>query len=287
MFQYAFARLLQEKYNVNNVFLDTSYFDNSFAERYLKNGIELLNVNYQVADKNLLHKHFFLYNDFTPHHFMHRSVAGIQAILNPAYYFEKDRDYRKVENIINHIYFDGYWQSWRYLDPIDNILREEFKPRNSLAEQTLSFIKKYSAKKAVFIGIRRGDYASSSVSCKHYGVTSIEYYKQAITQIVKRIHNAFFVIFSDDIEWVHSQINFNEFGISKEQIEHRDRDKIVSDFEEMYVMASCKHAIISNSTFNFWGAWLIDNPKKIVIAPKDWFKDGSPIDIVPPTWLKI
>lgn len=52
-------------------------------------------------------------------------------------------------------------------------------------------------------------------------------------------------------------------------------------------MASCKHSIIGNSTFHWWGAWLINNPDKIIVAPKRWFFDNKPIDIVPPTWIRI
>ena len=52
-------------------------------------------------------------------------------------------------------------------------------------------------------------------------------------------------------------------------------------------MASCRNAIIVNSTYYWWAAWLIDNIDKIIVAPKKWFADNSKIDIVPQSWIKI
>lgn len=287
MFQYAFARLLEIGYGIDDVRIDISYFDNPGMRKYLDNGIELLNVHYKVASKDDLKTIRVPYNNNTPHHLQHRLVAASQALLNKNYYFEKTRQYQDVNSILKYSYFDGYWQSWRYLDPIKEIVRKEFTPRNKLSSQSQEYINRYRTCESVFVGVRRGDYLANNKEAKHYGAPSIEYYERAIKLANERLGNPTFIIFSDDIEWVKQTLDFTRGGIDTNKIEYRTSEKIYDNFEEMYVMSSCKHAIVSNSTFNFWGAWLEDNQNKLVIAPKDWFKDGSPIDIFPPRWIQI
>lgn len=287
MFQYAFMRLLQEKYKVDETLLDVSYFDSDNFRKYLTEGIDLLSVKYNIATKDDLKIIHVPYNNSKPHTFSHRIISATQALFNSGYYYEKDRGYVNVDDILNHNYFDGYWQSWRYLEPIRSLLTEEFKPKQTLSDKSLEYIKQYRSCNSVFVGVRRGDYLANNKEANHYGAPVIDYYKRAISKIKEMVNNPFFIIFSDDIQWVKDNLTFEDAGVSSTQIDFRDKEKIYSNFEEMYVMAACKHAIISNSTFNFWGAWMINNPDKVVIAPKDWFKDGKPIDIIPPEWIKI
>jgi hypothetical protein len=70
-----------------------------------------------------------------------------------------------------------------------------------------------------------------------------------------------------------------------------DKATIVSEpsennWEDMYLMSLCKHNIIANSSYSWWGAWLNTNPDKVVIAPQNWFVSAN-ADIVPSTWIKI
>ena len=287
MFQYAFLRLLQTKYGFEEVLADTSYFEHKDYKKYLDSGINLLSVEYCTASKKQLHRILVPYNGFEPHRPMHRLVVGSQAILNPNYYFEKNRDYVNVSSILKYSYFDGYWQSWRYLEPVRDLLLKEFQPKSKLSKKTQGFVSKYRSMNSVFVGVRKGDYTESSKSTEHYGAPCLEYYKKAIAIILDKVDNPFFVVFSDDIDWVKEKLDFRQAGILDGQIEYRDIEKIHSNFEELYVMASCKHAVMSNSNFNFWGAWMINNPDKIVVAPIEWFKDGKPIDIIPTEWNRI
>ena len=287
MFQYAFYRLLELKYQINDIYLDTSYYSHPSFKKYLEFGIDKLCVNYRIAKKSDLKAIHTIYNSFKPHHFFHRLIVALQSKFNKNYYFEKNRAYINIETILNYSYFDGYWQSWRYIEPIKQALYLEFKPKNGLSNLSIKSIYKYKELNSVFVGIRKGDYSSSKKNVNHYGTPSIDYYKKAIEIIYSKVHEPFFIIFSDDIEWVKHNIDFKMLGVKEDSIEFRNDEFVFSSFEEMFVMASCKHAIISNSTFNFWGAWLLENNNKIVVAPKEWFKDGKPIDIIPPNWIKI
>lgn len=287
MFQYAFYRLLETEYGQKDVLLDIAYYKHPLFRKYLDAGINMLSVSYRVAGKKELRSLRVPYNGFKPHHFWHRLVVATQFFFNRHYFFERKRDYVGVESILHYSYFDGYWQSWKYLEPIQDILFKEFKPKNELSAQTQSYIEKFSSLNSVFIGIRKGDYTASAKATSHYGVPSQEYYEKAIEIILNKVKDPYFVVFSDDIDWVKKHFDFKHMGIEDDHIEYRDKHNIFSNFEELFVMASCSHAIISNSTFNFWGAWLIKNDGKVVVAPKEWFKDGKTIDIIPPSWIEI
>jgi hypothetical protein len=114
-----------------------------------------------------------------------------------------------------------------------------------------------------------------------HGVLSKSYYQKAIKNISNKVNNPVFFIFSDDIDWVKENldmpiksifIDFNKRGI-----------------DDMRIMRSCKHNIIANSSFSWWGAWLGEYENKVVIAPKNWFKSNEldTSDVIPEGWIKI
>ena len=68
-----------------------------------------------------------------------------------------------------------------------------------------------------------------------------------------------------------------------------DHNQGPASFNDMRLMAACRHHIIANSSFSWWGAWLNPDPKKIVIAPKQWFRDPAmdTKDLLPETWIRL
>ena len=118
---------------------------------------------------------------------------------------------------------------------------------------------------------------------KVHGVCSIEYYIKAITFISQHIVNPNFFIFSDDIEWVkfNLPIIYPHYYISNYTT--------LKPFEEIKLMSFCRHHIIANSSFSWWGAWLNTNPDKIVIAPQKWFNNPhiNIMDLLPESWIKL
>ena len=89
------------------------------------------------------------------------------------------------------------------------------------------------------------------------------------------------MVFSDDIEWVKSNLHYADMTFV-------DWNTGEDSWQDMYIMSQCKYNIIANSTFSWWGAWLNNTPDKIVIAPKQWMKEETKrSDIIPETWIRL
>lgn len=197
--------------------------------------------------------------------------------------FNFDVNYTNFRN--RHVYLEGYWQSENYFKHIKQILLTDLK----LDESTLSIeIKCYQqgierSNSSVSLHIRRGDYISNPTTTAYHGICDLAYYDQAMLTIEKHIDNPIYYVFSDDKEYV------------KEVFAHKKNviiiENISKDYEELILMSMCKHNIIANSSFSWWGAWLNQHKDSIKIAPKKWFNDPlmqlQTKDILPKCWYKI
>ncbi|MDD3060131.1 MAG: alpha-1,2-fucosyltransferase, partial [Sulfurimonas sp.] len=136
---------------------------------------------------------------------------------------------------------------------------------------------------SVSLHVRRGDYVSNKNATSYHGVSSLDYYYNAIETISKKISNPILYIFSDDIPWVRENLIVS---LPIVFIENTNTDR---PFEDIYLMSLCKHNIIANSTFSWWGAYLNSNLEKNVIAPKKWFNDPviNTEDLIPSSWTRI
>ena len=111
---------------------------------------------------------------------------------------------------------------------------------------------------------------------------AIEYYEKAINYVKNKIEGPVFFIFSNDIDWCKENFSFEEAYFVDWNIGEKS-------FRDMQLMSSCKHNIIANSSFSWWGAWLNNNLDKIIIAPSKWLNDERVDidDIIPEGWIKI
>ena len=114
---------------------------------------------------------------------------------------------------------------------------------------------------SVAVHIRLGDYIQIR---ELYGnICTEEYYRKAIQYIAGRIENPVFYVFSDEPERVGDLLSDYQCCVIEE---NRGTDS----YKDMYLMSKCRHHIIANSTFSWWGAWLDDKPDKIVVTPSKW-----------------
>lgn len=278
MFQYTFGRRLQEKYQQQVIGDLISYQSNTVMPKTFP---EILKFNTQikVADAKSLNNILLFSPDSNQSKSKKRIQIVLEAIFNKNYYLEYNRAWRDPESLLKYSYYDGYWQSWRYLIGIEEKLKKEFQLKGEISKKSLGAITEYSNINSVMVGIRRGDYLLKK---RHYGVFTSEYYQHCMDYIVKKINDPVFIVFSNDIEWVREHMDFKDYKVIYRTEELQD-----SDIEELMVMAACRHFIIVNSTYQWWGAWLSKNPYKIVMAPNNWFADNKPIDIVPPEWIRV
>jgi len=109
---------------------------------------------------------------------------------------------------------------------------------------------------------------------------SLSYYNKGIEHIAQQIVDPTFFVFSDDILWAKNSIKIN-YPVTF--VEHNTDE---TAHEDLRLMNHCKHHIIANSSFSWWGAWLCQNPEKIVVAPRKWFNTGSydTKDLIPKSW---
>ena len=185
-----------------------------------------------------------------------RKINFSNHIPNHTIYDEPNFHYTKIPKLQNNIKLSGYFQSEKYF----SMYRDEILSLYEVDDINLSYLKiKYNDildNDTCSIHVRRGDYLSLQ---NFHPTQSISYYQNAINQIGLDKH---FLIFSDDIEWCKNNFNFIP---NKIYIEGN------TDFQDLYLMSMCKHNIIANSSFSWWGSWLNVNKNKIVIAPLKWF----------------
>lgn len=164
-------------------------------------------------------------------------------------------------------YIEGFWQNERYFNDIKRDIISSFSFSAKESKGNRALIKKISKANSVSVHIRRGDYINNKTVSKIYNTLDKNYYKKAIKIIKRRISNPLFFIFSDDIIWAKEKFIFINNSIFVEINNGKQ------DYEDMRLISRCKYNIISNSTFSWWGAWLNQYPKKIVICPKRWFNN--------------
>ena len=186
---------------------------------------------------------------------------------------------KKIFNLSGDVFLDGYWQTEKYFCNISDIIRKDFSFKESFLCAKREVLDDIKNTNSVFVHFRRGDYVSDQRTNKFHGVCDMEYYKKSIEYFLRLGNNFKFFIFSDDIDWVKENFKIdNCFFVS---------NKKLRDFEELFLMSKCKHAIIANSSFSWWGAWLNDGKDKIVIAPKKWNNSDCYNEIVPDRWIKM
>lgn len=190
---------------------------------------------------------------------------------------------QNIKNILsagNNVCLDGFWNNERYFKEIAAVIRSDFSLKRRMSVEAMKLAKRISQTSSVSIHVRRKDYITNINTRRFHGICDMNYYHACIQQIAKQISSPYFFIFSDDIDWVKENLRIKYPAVFV--------DHFGSDAEELVLMSLCKHNIIANSSFSWWGAWLNTNRRKIVLAPKKWFRAvKTDPGVVPQTWTKV
>ena len=170
----------------------------------------------------------------------------------------------------------GFFQSEKYFKHIEDEIREDFTFKKEWLEPCEGF-RKDLGDEVIFLHVRRGDpnladkrgfkWAYTQCSSQH-PPQPLEYYEKALKEFDDDMP---VVVFSDSIDWVKEQDLFkpDRFMISEQT--DKFSDGALVPYIDLCLMTLCDHAIIANSSMSWWGAWLIQNEYKKVVAPKMWF----------------
>lgn len=183
---------------------------------------------------------------------------------------------------VQSAYITGYWQNYRYVQNVKELLNERFEFPRIENEKILKLIEFMTNNNSVSLHIRAGDYLLPQNIEIFGNICTLQYYKDAIRKITEQVKTPMFFVFSNDISWCKQNISL-ENVIWMDEISLPEHD----DWVEMYLMSCCKHNIIANSSFSWWAAWLNRNPQKIVVAPKQWLKSVEKEDMCPIEWIRI
>lgn len=270
MFQYAAARRLAHVHR-SELKIDKSIYDTYTLHQY---SLPVFNIIENYASKQEIENlagRLGIFRNF-------RSSFGPLAIIESHFHFDKN-----IADLPDNVYLVGYWQSNKYFQDMQNIIRKEFTFVTSPNKRNANLISAIRHINSVSLHVRRGNYVSNPATNKHHGTCSLQFYRKAIAIIAQRVKKPGFVIFSDDPDWCKANLRLRYPTV---YVSHNLGKK---DYEDMRLMSECEHNIIANSTFSWWGAWLNSNPDKIVIAPKNWFNDKSinTKDLIPQSWIKI
>jgi Glycosyl transferase family 11 len=198
----------------------------------------------------------------------------------------KEKAYRfdaAVLNLPSDIYLEGYWQSEKYFYDIAGVIRQEFIVREQPDTGNSDLAKQIMESTAIAIHIRRGDYVTNpTIECLH-GICPWAYYDQAVTRLIAQINRPHFFVFSDDWNWAQQSLKLDY------PVTFVSCNGPAKDYEDLRLMSLCKHHIIANSSFSWWGAWLANHPGQLVFAPKQWFQGylHDTRDLIPETWQRI
>jgi hypothetical protein len=273
MFQYAAAKALAVKHNTD-VSANISAFS-SYEVHPLS--IDKLSCNCKFDSRgNFLSKVI----DFP---YFRNVCSKFSHFFNV--YIEKDLSYNsEFFNSNKGVSLFGYFQSEKYFLNIRELLLEEFSLNTPLDKHESSIESQITESDSVAIHIRRGDYISDKSANSIHGTCNSEYFINSLSKLneLNLLSDATILfIFSDDIEWCQANLSFEYRTVFVEGSSARPE-------VDIHLMSKCKHQIISNSTFSWWGAWLNTNPNKCVIAPIQWFKTlHDSTDIVPEQWKRL
>jgi glycosyl transferase family 11 len=174
----------------------------------------------------------------------------------------------------------GYWQSEKYFEDFGDVIRADFRFSEPLDASNACVAEAIAASTAVAVHVRRGDYVTDPGARSFLGTLPLDYYLAGAELMRDRTPDPRFFVFSDDPAWCRSHLRLGGPTTVVDHNQGRGHD-------DLRLMALCRHHIIANSSFSWWGAWLASPEGQIVVAPERWGAAGNAGDVIPDRWCRL
>jgi hypothetical protein len=193
---------------------------------------------------------------------------------------EKPFGFRKqLLSLGDFVYLDGFWQSEQFFPGLRGLLQAHFQLARPPQRRSVELAWEIDRQQSVALHVRRGDYINHPTT----GVCPPDYYLICVEALLERYADLRIYLFSDDLPWCKQHLRF---PCRVTLVEHNGDS---GPHEDLWLMTRCRHHIIANSSFSWWGAWLRADESGVVHAPQPWFLDQrlDTRSIVPANWTKI
>jgi hypothetical protein len=185
---------------------------------------------------------------------------------------------------------NGYYQSSKYFESYFQTINRLLQIDTFKVKLTNKYLKLINDDQPISMHFRLGDYKKLP---NHYVILSIDYYRAALNCILEnnRINKKVLYFCEDqDLEDVEAMITILKTEFQTLEFERADTE--LEDWEQLILMSLCRHNIIANSTFSWWGAYLNIYRQKMVVCPLTWFgpklqQSHNLKDLYPERWIKI
>ncbi|HEX2919640.1 MAG TPA: alpha-1,2-fucosyltransferase [Bacteroidales bacterium] len=288
LFKYASAKRFAKELNTEVKFDLTHYKEKNLVHTFKLNRFE---TRFEIANEEEISE----FKNKEPHSYMQRIFSKIPLKANPyckySYISENNHTAREIiekisrNNKSQSYYLHGWFANPLYFEGIRAELLNEITPLKS-DDYPVNYTKlldKIQHSDSVAIHLRFGDY----LTIDFFHNLGEEYYLAGIDAIKAKVQKPVFFIFTDDrprsegfLKHLDIKTTYTDIGPDY-------------DFLDLYLMSRCRHIIMANSTFSWWGAWLNNTDDKIVIAPKIWYNDKKAQkkyengDLITSDWIKI
>jgi hypothetical protein len=208
-------------------------------------------------------------------HPRHKFIRAINKVLPVAWrsYLAEREDtpadfVRRFDSQRRCVTLLGYWQDERFFADVAAALQSELAPPEPANEQVLVQGARFASAESVFLHVRRTRYSP---------LLGAGYYQSAIDQAHATLTNPLFIVFGDDLAWVKSSLDFR--GAATDFQTYAENDELT----DLWLMTQCRHAIVANSSFSWWAAWLGRAANRKIWAPAS---TGLPL-VMPPDWIRV
>lgn len=197
----------------------------------------------------------------------------------------RERGYSVNSNVLfakPNSYLSGFWQSEAYFADIREQLLSELTPIVPPGTKDLALMEHMTHGEPISIHVRRGDYVSVASASAYHGVCTLDYYRRALLYVSERVNAPNLFVFSDEPAWAKANLR------SPLPTHYVDHNPIENAFQDLRLMSLCRHHILANSSFSWWGAWLSRTQDGLVIAPTRWYAANRPTpDLIPSRWIRM